>query len=112
MVNSLITRVCNFFRASIRVIGTLFGAKWHGQWNYESSTIAGWIFFLGVPFGALILGEAFSLAVWLAIVLITLFIINIDDALLQMSNYITYGVDGEVEPYEKVKENETCEELA
>jgi len=84
------------------VAGTLVGVKWKGKWTAEPLIISGWIFLFGVPVGVLVAGSYFSLGVWLATVLMVLMIVNIDDALLQMSNYATYGVDGEVETYEEV----------
>jgi hypothetical protein len=92
-----------FTRGTLRVIGTLIGVKWKGEWTAEGLCIAGWIFMLGIPAGMLILGASFSLELWLMIILMILIITNLDDALLQMHNYLTYGVDGEVVgDYEKV----------
>jgi len=101
MIKRFCKKISNFLRGTVKVIGTLIGVKWTSKWNYDSLAIAGWVFILGFPFGVIALGQSFSLFVWLAIVATTLMLINIDDALLQMTNYLTYGVDGEVEAYEE-----------
>ena len=102
-----LTKICNFFRGALKVTGTLIGIKWKGKWSYESLAIAGWIFILGTPVGALILGtNTFSLGLWFLLIIIGLMIVNIDDAATQLKNYIKYGVDGleeaGIEIYEKV----------
>ena len=104
-MKKILRRISNFFRGAAHIAGTLVGVKWKGEWTYEGLVIAGWIFLLGVPFGILVAGPAFSLLAWLISVLIVLMIINLDDALVMMSNYLTYGIDGEqVSPYEDMGE--------
>ena len=106
-MRKLLTKFCNFCRGAIRVAGTLIGIKWKGTWCFDSLIIAGWVFVLGLPVGMLLFGQTFSLGVWATLILLIMLIVNIDDALVQMSNFLTYGVDGviddgEVAPYERV----------
>lgn len=82
------------------VAGTLVGVKWKGRWNYDPLIIAGWTFLLGLPIGMLLLGSLFSLELWLFLIIFALILANLEDALKQTNNYLQYGVDGEVEPYE------------
>ena len=92
--------IANMFRGTVWVIGTLLGVKWRGEWGAEGLIIAGWIFFLGIPAGMLLFGPTtFHIGIWLLTVLLILMITNVDDALVQMSNYLTYGVDGTKIPY-------------
>jgi len=102
-IRNLISRTCDFFRGTLHVVGTLIGIKWTGEWGAQGLVIAGWTFLIGIPVGMLLLGPTtFSLAGWLFTVLTVLMITNMDDALIMMSNYLTYGVDGEVtDPYEE-----------
>ena len=104
-MRKLITKISNFFRGACHVIGTLLGIKWIGEWRAGGLLMASWIFIAGIPVGLLLIGPGtFSISAWLAAVLLVLMIVNIDDALLMMSNYLTYGVNGEiVEPYEKLR---------
>lgn len=99
----ILEKISNFFRGSIHVVGTLIGVRWIGEWSIEGLFIAGWIFTIGIPVGILIFGTTFPVMGWLAIVLITLMITNLDDALVMMSNYLMYGVNGDkVAPYERI----------
>jgi len=103
MFKYIIKRITNFFRGTLHIVGTLIGVKWRGEWGAEGLVLAGWIFLVGIPVGILFLGPmTFSINTWLAITLIILMITNMDDALIMMNNYITYGVNGEVvERYEE-----------
>jgi hypothetical protein len=103
MPKPITEKIGTTFRGCLYICGTLIGVKWKGQWDYESLAITAWIFLLGLPIGTMMLGSAFSLSTWFLGVLICLMLVNIDDALIQMSNYIMFGVDGEVPPYERQK---------
>ena len=101
-MRKLIEKISNFFRGSLHVIGTLFGIKWKGKWMADGLFIAGWIFVVGIPVGMLFIGPWFSIFGWMIMIMLLLIITNIDDALVMMSNYLTYGVNGDnVEPYER-----------
>jgi len=107
-LRNIARKVSDFFRGTVRIVGSLFGVKWHGEWVYDSLLMAGWIFLLGLPLGALLFSaEMFSIGLWLTIVLTVLMIVNMDDALLLMSNYLSYGVDGVVEGDENLPTGET-----
>ena len=103
MLKSLTQRISNFFRGATHVVGSLIGVKWRGEWCAGGLITSGWVFLIGAPVGMLFFGaEIFSLTLWMCIVLSVLMIVNMDDALNMMSNYLTYGVDGEeVAPYEE-----------
>ena len=105
MFKNLIKRISNGFRGTIHVIGSLFGVKWKGEWCAQGLITTGWVFLIGIPIGMLLVGaEIFSVSLWLGFVLLALMIVNIDDSLNMMSNYITYGVDGEETcPYERTQ---------
>jgi hypothetical protein len=83
------------------VAGTLIGIKWKGKWTHDSLIAAGWTFLIGLPLGVLLFGSLFSLELWLFIIIFILMLANLDDALIQTCNFLQYGVDGEVEPYEQ-----------
>ncbi len=105
-IKSLVKYISNFFRGFTHVVGSLLGIKWRGEWDPQGIILAGWVFLIGTPVGMLIIGaETFSIGMWLTLVVLILMLANMDDALTMMSNYLTYGVDGEqVSPYETVEE--------
>ena len=111
MFRRIVDKISNFFRGSLHIIGTLTGVKWKGEWSAEGTFIAGWIFIVGIPVGMLLISPSFPITGWLLIVLTVLMITNLDDALVMMSNYLTYGVNGDkVAPYERNTEEEELQD--
>lgn len=100
IIKRITSYISNTVRGTIWVLGTLIGVKWKGEWGAEGLIMAGWIFLFGIPAGMLLLGPStFHAGLWLLAVLLILMITNVDDALVQMSNYLTHGVDGTRFPY-------------
>ena len=105
MLSRIAQKLSNFFRGSLHIIGSLVGVKWRGEWSAEGLVIAGWTFTVGIPVGMLLFGTSFPVIGWLLAIITVLMIVNLDDALVMMSNYLTYGIDGEeVCPYEREEE--------
>ena len=96
-IKKVAQKISNIVRGAAYIIATLLGIHWQGSqgWNTEALIHTGIIFFVGTPVIMLFMGsELFSLALWLAILLSVLILMNLEDALLMTLNFIKYGVLG------------------
>lgn len=90
-----VERVCQVWRGMVRTSGTLFGIRQPGSNTYEFGqvTVACGVFLFGVPVGLLFLGNSFNPATWMAVVLGSLWLVNLDHALFTIATMVDYGVE-------------------
>lgn len=90
-----VERTCQLWRGIVRTVGTLFGIRQPGSNTYEFGqvTIACGVFLFGVPVGLLFLGNSFNPVTWMAVVLGSLWLVNLDHALFTIATMVDYGVE-------------------
>lgn len=64
-------------------------------WRFDGAIMAGWVYLLGMPLGAIIMGPAFSILLWSVIVVVITALVNADDALYYTLWLKENNVDGE-----------------
>jgi hypothetical protein len=97
-MTKILTKLVNFFRSIARVGGSVFGIRRKkGKWNFEQVTLAAWVFVVGLPIGTLVLGANFNILMWAAIILLCLWLVNVDETMLLIADLTEYGPDGVVE---------------
>jgi hypothetical protein len=92
-----LSKLSYFMRCCLHVAAKLVGVrKDPKQWRFDGLVTAGWVFLLGMPIGAMILGAAFNLALWAIVVVAATAIVNADDALHLVLWLKENNLDGEV----------------
>jgi hypothetical protein len=89
------SKISTFWRGILRTTGILFGIHQPGNDSYEFGQvlIAVGAFLVGTPFLIMFLGEMFNPVIWLTIVIGSLWLVNLDQALYTVSTMVDYGVD-------------------
>ena len=81
-------KTAHLFRNILSVSQELIGIRKNrreNQLDCDQLIRAGWIFLLGMPLGAMLIGvELFSVPFWAGCVLLVLMLINLDKALVQI----------------------------
>jgi hypothetical protein len=91
----LLDRISEATRGIVTIIGRLFGIKEKGGLVDSSRFLtAGWVFLLGVPVGLILFGTAFPISIWFSSVIGILMLANLDEALILLSSYLGYWMDG------------------
>jgi hypothetical protein len=67
------------------------------EWRFDGLITSGWVFILGLPIGAMVVGPSFSLALWAIIIVIVTIMVNFDDARHLAQWMEENNIDGEVE---------------
>lgn len=96
LVMSLTKKISSFLRGTLYALRSLVGIRpKEGGFDYSAPAAAIWVFIVGIPVGMLLFGsETFMVSIWFTIVLGMLILMNLDDTVQMISNFISYGVDG------------------
>lgn len=91
-------KISAFLRGTLYTLRSLVGIRpKEGGLDYSAPAAAIWVFVIGIPVGMLIFGsETFIVSIWFFIVLGMLVLMNLDDTVQMISNFMDYGVDGVV----------------
>ena len=79
--NKIILIVSKSVNSFIKFGGSLLGV-YHSDGMIDSASLvlAGWVYLIGCLIGIIIFGNTFSLASWMIVLLIVIFISNLDEA--------------------------------
>jgi hypothetical protein len=92
------SKLSYFIRRCLHIIARLMGAhKQPKGWRFDGLITSGWVFILGLPIGAMIVGSSFSLALWAIVVVVMTIMVNFDDAVCLAQWMKQNNLDGEVE---------------
>lgn len=97
MAQAHVSKLSYFVRCCLHILGRCIGIKKDlREWRFDGLIMAGWVFVLGLPLGAMVVGSGFSIFLWALIVLLATLIVHADDAIHYLAWLQEYTLDGEV----------------
>jgi len=93
IMHSMVTKISMFFAGTLMILSTLLGIKQISDTEYDIHQIvtAGWTFLFGIPI-LLVFFHSIYLPAWAMLVIASLMLVNLDEALMLFYLFSEHGV--------------------